>query len=53
VFMVAAAVSLREADAEPAPAVGAGRTGAAASPSGPPLRAGVPAGERGGGVRPA
>jgi hypothetical protein len=53
VFMVAAAVSLREADAEPAPAVGAARTPAAVSASGSPRRAGVPVGERAGGVRPA
>jgi hypothetical protein len=51
VFMVAAAVSLREA--EPVPAVRAVRTPAAVSTSGPPQGAGVPAGQRRGGDRPA
>jgi hypothetical protein len=53
VFMVAAAVSLREAEAEPVSAVGAVRTPVAVSAPGPPRRVGASAGQRGGGANPA
>jgi hypothetical protein len=46
VFMVAAAVSLRERDAEPASDAGLARAPAAASPPGPPGWVEVPAGRR-------
>ena len=53
VFMVAAALSMREADAPPVVAVGGARTRVALAASGPPRRAVVPVGERAGGTRPA
>jgi hypothetical protein len=53
VFMVAAAVSFRELDAEPAPAVRTAGAATAALGPGPPTPAAAPAREREGGARPA